>query len=111
MDLFVYGELCKPTVLLAVIGRVPSAEPALLPGYRRILDRDSGYFRAEPRDHGVVAGLLLAALDDVEMATLDEFENVGGGEYHRVEVEVKTLTEGPRRSAWAYVTPWERAHP
>ncbi|MGD8330280.1 MAG: gamma-glutamylcyclotransferase [Acidobacteriota bacterium] len=103
--MFVYGELCKPTVLLAVIGRVPSAEPALLTGYRRVLDRDSGYFRAEPRERGVIAGLLLAALDDAEMAMLDEFENVGGGEYRRVEVEVETLIEGPRRVAWAYVAP------
>lgn len=105
MDLFVYGELCKPTVLIAVIGRVPPAEPALLSGYRRVFDRGFGYFRAEPRERGVIAGLLLAALDDAEMATLDEFENVSGGEYVRVEVEVKTLTGGERRTAWAYVSP------
>jgi len=107
VDLFVYGELCKPTVLVAVIGRVPPAEPALLSGYRRVLDRESGYFRAEPCEHGVIAGLLLAAIDDAELATLDRFENVDGGEYRRMEVEVEALSEGEKRVAWVYVAPVE----
>jgi gamma-glutamylcyclotransferase (GGCT)/AIG2-like uncharacterized protein YtfP len=105
MELFVYGELCKPAVLRRVIGRVPVAEPALLEGYRRDLNTASGYFRARRRADAVIAGLLLAGIEAAELRRLDEFENVADGEYDRVEVEVRTLATGRSRPAWAYVMP------
>lgn len=103
MALFVYGELCKPAVLRSLIGRVPLAEPVLLHGYRRALNRASGYFRALPEPGGTIAGLLLDGIDEADLAALDVFENVAGGEYARVEVEVETLRTGQRQGAWAYV--------
>lgn len=104
MALFAYGELCKPPVLLAVLGRVPAAEPALLDGFRRVINIDTGYFRAVPCDGEVVVGLLLDGIEAAELEALDDFENVDGGEYGRVQVEVKMLDSGRRESAWAYVT-------
>lgn len=103
MRLFVYGELTKPAVLQAVLGRVPSVEPALLYGYRRLRDDRIGYYRAVPRAESMIAGLLLGGLDDDELEAIDAFENVEGGEYSRTEVEVETLAPRRRRSAWVYV--------
>lgn len=103
MRLFVYGELCKPAVLRGLLGRVPTAEPALLAGYRRSLNRATGYFRAVPSSGGRIAGLLLEGIDERDLAELDGFENVDGGEYRRVEVEVEALADGGVLRAWAYV--------
>lgn len=98
-----YGELCKPAVLHAVIGRVPLAEAALLEGYGRLRDPDSGYFRAVPRAGAVTPGLLLGDIGADELEALDRFENVAGEEYRRIEVEVETLADRRRRPAWVYV--------
>ncbi len=103
MALFVYGELCKPPVLLAVLGRVPAAEPALLHGFRRVINVDTGYFRAVACDKEVIAGLLLDGIEAAELETLDAFENVEGGEYGRQRVDVEMLDSGRREPAWAYV--------
>ncbi len=103
MGLFVYGELCKPPVLLAVLGRVPTAEPALLSGFRRVINVDTGYFRAVPCDKEVIVGLLLDGIEAAELEVLDDFENVDGGEYGRVRVDVEMLDSGRQESAWAYV--------
>lgn len=103
MALFVYGELCKPPVLLAVLGRVPPAEPALLNGFRRVINLDTSYFRAVPCDEEVIVGLLLDGIEAAELDALDDFENVDGGEYGRIQVEVEMLDSGRRESAWAYV--------
>lgn len=101
--MFVYGELCKPPVLLEVLGRVPGAEPAVLDGFRRELDPATGYFRAVRHPGALIAGLLLEAIEAAELDKLDDFENVDGGEYERIEVEVKTLGSVARRTAWIYV--------
>ena len=102
MRLFVYGELCKPPVLLEVLGRVPSAEPAILLGYRRQLNEATGYYRACPADGALMTGLLLADIDVAELRTLDRYENVAGGEYARLDVEVRPLGSVELMSAHAY---------
>jgi gamma-glutamylcyclotransferase (GGCT)/AIG2-like uncharacterized protein YtfP len=38
-----------------------------------------------------------------ELEKLDCFENVEGGKYERIEVDVKTLRSSARKTAWAYV--------
>ncbi len=103
MTMFVYGELCKPPVLLEILGRVPAAEPALLDGFRRELNPATGYFRAVRHPSALIAGLLLEGIETAELDKLDRFENVDGGEYERIEVEVETLGSAARRSAWIYV--------
>lgn len=107
MRLFAYGELCKPAVLVELIGRVPLAEPALLHGYRRELDRGTGYYLAIPRDGASIAGLLLGGLGAAELLVLDRYEDVAGGEYQRRELEVELLISGSRQPAFVYVgSPW-----
>ena len=103
MTLFAYGELCKPPVLMAVLGRVPAAEPALLDGFRRVINVDTGYFRAVRCADEVIVGLLLDGIEAAELDVLDDFENVDGGEYRRVQVEVEMLDSGRREVAWVYV--------
>ena len=103
MTMFVYGELCKPPVLLEVLGRVPAAEPALVDGFRRELNPATGYFRAVRHPIALIAGLLLEGIETAELDKLDRFENVDGGEYERIEVEVETLASAARRIAWIYV--------
>ena len=102
MRLFVYGELCKPAVLRAVLGRVPAAEPAVLAGFRRQLNARTGYFRARPQPESVVVGLLLSDISAADLDLLDEFENVAGGEYGRVEAVVETIGDGASQEAWVY---------
>ncbi len=111
MTMFVYGELCKPPVLLEILGRVPAAEPALLDGFRRELNPATGYFRAVRHPNALIAGLLLEGIEAAELDTLDRFENVDGGEYERIEVEVETLGSAARRIAWIYVAVAKRAAP
>jgi len=107
--LFVYGELCKPAVLMAQLGRVPSAVPAVLEGYRRSRTPETGYYRAEPRQGARLPGLLLRGLEARELERLDEYENVAGGEYRRQRLEVVPLvaahpdeTRQPEE-VWIYV--------
>lgn len=102
--LFVYGELCKPVVLLRQLGRVPPVSPAVAPGYRRRRNDRTGYFEAVSGDGDSLPGLLLRELDEDELARLDVFENVEGGQYRRVEAEVEVVERPPRRvAAWIYV--------
>lgn len=111
--LFVYGELCKPAVLMAQLGRVPAAVPAVLDGYRRRRSPETGYYRAEPRDGARLAGLLLRGLRAAELERLDEYEGVAGGEYRRSRVPVTPLVDDdgsgdddvplPAEEAWIYL--------
>jgi len=103
MRLFVYGELCKTEVLLATLARVPTAELAMLPEYRRTRDERGSYFRVVPAAGGVVVGLLLDGIDDGDLEALDAFENVRGGEYRRVEVGVERGVCGQPATAWIYL--------
>ena len=104
MTMFVYGELCKPLVLLEILGRVPSSEPALLDGFSRKANPETGYFHAVRHPTDLIAGLLLKSIKRNELEKLDCFENVGGGEYERIEADVKTLGSLTRKTAWVYVS-------
>jgi gamma-glutamylcyclotransferase (GGCT)/AIG2-like uncharacterized protein YtfP len=101
--MFVYGELCKPSVLLEILGRVPVAEPALLDGFRREINPATGYFRVARHPSAIIAGLLLKGIEMVELEKIDAFENVEGGECERINVEVETLRSAVRKTAWIYV--------
>lgn len=115
--LFVYGELCKPAVLMAQLRRVPTAVPAVLEGYRRRRSSETGYYRAEPQEGARLPGLLLRGLDAAELDRLDAYEEVEGGKYRRRRVQVTPLVgersseDGsshrdeslPAEEAWIYV--------
>ena len=105
MKLFVYGELCKPAVLMAILGRVPPAAPGLLRGFKKDKHDATGYYRAVPQAGGTIAGLVLDELSPDDLEHLDSFENIDGGEYLRIEVEVEGLGSDVPRPAFAYVKP------
>lgn len=104
MKLFVYGELCKPAVLIAQLGRIPPMRPAILHGYRRHKNMDTGSYRAVPGTSSKIAGLLIDGLTAADLERLDVFEDVAGAEYRRVEVEVELVgTSGSAERAFAYI--------
>lgn len=103
MTIFVYGELCKPLVLLEILGRVPSSEPALLDGFSRKVNPETGYFHAVRHPTDLISGLLLKSIKMKELEKLDCFENVEGGEYERLKADVKTLRSLTKKTAWVYV--------
>ena len=99
MDVFTYGSLQFPSVLGAVIGRVPASEPAVLEGFARFRVRDATYpgivAAAGARTEGTVwRGLDAAALD-----ALDRFE---GALYERRLLPVRTRA-GATLQAHVYV--------
>ena len=74
--LFVYGELCKPAVLVAELGRVSPMRPAILSGYRRNRIPSTGYYQAARQNGATIVGLLIDGLTDADLEHLDVYENV-----------------------------------
>jgi gamma-glutamylcyclotransferase (GGCT)/AIG2-like uncharacterized protein YtfP len=87
--LFVYGTLRSPIVRFVVTGRVRPAEPATLPGFRRI-ERNI-ISDAEAEVEGYVVHVSTS-----ELRRLDRYERTGQV-YERVEL---TLEDG--EPAWVY---------
>ena len=75
MKLFAYGELCKPPVLLEVLGRVPCAEPGVLHGYHRESNPETGFFRVVRRAH------TRAAAEAVQQRRLQTGLHAAAGNY------------------------------
>lgn len=101
MRLFLYGTLLDPRVLAAMSGdpRLPRrAEPAWLPGYRRVALRGTPYPTLLPVEtsEGEVRGVVVRA-GPCALARLAAYE----GPFYRL-VPVRVLTpRGPRRArAW-----------
>ena len=86
LPVFCYGTLLCPEVLDAVLGRVPEAIPANLPGYgrRAISGRCYPAVVASPSER--VDGRVLLDLRPVELAVLDRFEDPA---YDRAVVHVE----------------------
>ena len=95
--LFVYGELCKPPVLVEILDRLPPASPALLRDYRRERDPATGYYRAVHHADAVIPGLVLEDIGAADLKALDRYENVAGGEYERVEADAELIGTGAKR--------------
>jgi gamma-glutamylcyclotransferase (GGCT)/AIG2-like uncharacterized protein YtfP len=93
-DLFVYGSLLLPDVLLALLGRVPGNRPASAAGWRpaRLLGRTYPGLTPAP---GVTAGVVLTDLSKEDWHRIDAFED------ETYELKRVTLMDG--RDAWAYV--------
>ncbi len=91
---FAYGTLIFPTVIEAVLGRLPEAVPARLDGHTRLRMRGAVYPGAIARAGSSVQGRLYAGLDAAALARLDAFE---GDAYERVELPVHTPA-GPARA-------------
>jgi gamma-glutamylcyclotransferase (GGCT)/AIG2-like uncharacterized protein YtfP len=87
--LFGYGTFRKAAWREAILGAQYPAQPATLPGYRRVACA-SGYLslRETVMDVGLVEGILIE-LDEVGWRVADAWEEVPI--YHRVEVAVNTM--------------------
>lgn len=72
--LFVYGSLTFPEVLRAVIGRVPTLEPAVVTGWRRVALSGRPYPALVPGD-GEVKGYRIPDLRAEEWRAVDAFED------------------------------------
>lgn len=103
MNLFVYGELARARVLYEVLGRLPEASVAVLPGYSRRPDPETGFFVAVASPGAEVAGLLLSDIAAAEIAALDAFEGVAEGAYRRAAAEVMVLEPQATVLAEVYV--------
>lgn len=84
-DLFVYGTLMLPEIMLAVSGHPGPGEHAILHRYRRRLVAGEVYPAIVEAAGETVDGLVYRGLDGRQLARLDRFE---GEMYRRVRVEV-----------------------
>jgi len=99
-NLFIYGSLKDAIIFKSVSGfsftRKPSrvdeetlfAEPALLPGYRKI-SPDNVYFYAVPDSSSRIDGFVIHEISDAAMLEIDKYE---GARYNREIVRVNTAT-------------------
>lgn len=99
VDLFVYGTLMFPQIMMAVIGRAPACAAAVLPGYARYSLRGACYPAIAPDASASTSGLLYLGLDPPALRRLDRFE---GAQYRRVAVQVRLAAE-ELRNAHTYV--------
>ncbi|WP_405177278.1 gamma-glutamylcyclotransferase [Nocardia sp. NBC_01377] len=93
-DLFVYGTLQFPEVLVELIGRSPAAEPAEIPGWRVAALPGRVYPGLVPDPEAVARGVILSGLDAGEWEVLDAFEDD--------EYELRSVRSGSGQ-ALAYV--------
>ncbi|MCC6306563.1 MAG: NUDIX domain-containing protein [Rhodobacteraceae bacterium] len=110
-DLFVYGTLCHPPLLAAVLGRAVAGKPARLAGHRVALVAGEGFPLIEAAPGEQAEGLLLGGLDAGEVARLDHYE--GGFGYRRRGVSVATAAGPvaaelywPEAGRWRAGPPW-----
>ncbi|MCF6525196.1 gamma-glutamylcyclotransferase [Streptomyces sp. JJ36] len=94
--LFVYGTLRFPEILRRLLGRVPPAEPAAVPGWRAAALAGRPYPGLVPAPGAVAPGILLTGLTAGEWAALDAFE---GAEYVLREVALED-GRGVRAYVW-----------
>ena len=99
--LFVYGTLMFPEVLLGLLGRVPSSQPATLSGYARHRVSHAPYPAILPADSpgAAVAGLLL----EITLPELERLDDYEGEQYLRQEVTVRADSDQGSSACWTYV--------
>ncbi|WP_067473123.1 gamma-glutamylcyclotransferase family protein [Nocardia amamiensis] len=94
--LFVYGTLQFPEVLAALLGRIPSLEPAELPGWRAAALPRRIYPGLVVAPDGLTRGAVLDGLTAAEWAILDAFEDD--------EYDLRRILVGDRVGpVWTYV--------
>ncbi|WPT14320.1 AIG2-like protein C [Picochlorum sp. SENEW3] len=89
-QVFVYGTLQYPSILTALINRVPTMHKAVVHGYKRYGLTDYVFPAVVEDASASVDGLLLTGLSEQEMVILDEYE---GDEYRKEEVEVNVFRD------------------
>lgn len=104
-NVFVYGTLMFPRVLLKLLGRAPPAQAAVLKGHDRMKIIGQHYpalIKVSDSDKCVRGLVLTVTLDEVEI--LDEYED---DEYESVQIEARLVRVGdPFAFATAEDTEW-----
>lgn len=98
--LFAYGTLQFPDIIAAVIGRSPSATPAVLDGYARFGIHHEPFPGIIPSEPHQVEGVLYTDVTPTERRRVDIFE---GEPYHRETVTVRLAEDGTLIDAVTYV--------
>lgn len=84
-SVFVYGTLCAPEVVLALLGRAPRKTAASVLGYKRQCIKQQVFPAIVPSSPpDILQGWVLSGLTSKEMHILDEYEDV---DYHRTTIE------------------------
>lgn len=96
--LFCYGTLQDEAVVAALLGSVPTARGAVLPGYRRVALPGRPWPGVIPVRRAVTPGTLYDDLSPADLTRLDRYE---GTEYRRAVVRV--LASGRPRRSWIYL--------
>ena len=99
-DLFVYGTLLEPRLILAVCGYVGRGAPATLTGFRRQRVLNAAYPAIVEDARASVEGVVYQALSRQQLHRLDEYE---GEMYARCPVAVTGLRDGVVRQVYTYV--------
>jgi len=98
--LFGYGEFLRDEVLQELLGHAPPKMPAVLRGYKRVLEKSTGFYNIVPSKRGVVEGVVMTDISDEDLSKLDLFEEASAL-YYREPHEVET-PKG-RITAWVYI--------
>ena len=106
MNIFTYGTLQLPEVMLAVTGREFDSQPARLDNFARHRLRGRSYPGIRPNIGAWVDGLVYFAIDTPSLLLLDAFED---SFYHRELVKVYTA-DGIELEAETYVMNGDSHH-
>ncbi|MCB0360614.1 MAG: gamma-glutamylcyclotransferase [Bdellovibrionales bacterium] len=101
MNIFTYGTLSIPGVMLAVTGREFKTIKAVAADHMAYVLRDKKYPGLVAEAEGIAAGLIHVDVDQETLAVLDAFEDEI---YERREMNVTTLNDVLVKVA-AYVVP------
>src|SRR5690242_18684417 len=93
-DLFAYGTLRFPSVLEALLGRVPDHSPGIAEGWR-VAALDGRVYPVLVPGAGAAGGIVISGLTTAEWQVIDAYEDDFYG------LERLTLVDG--RTGWAYV--------
>lgn len=99
MDIFTYGTLMSPEIMMRLAGCRPDSCIAHLHGFRRTRVKDEEYPGIRENAEGMVQGILYLDVPEAAVQRLDLFE---GEMYERRQVMVQT-EDGVEKSAMTYV--------
>lgn len=101
-DLFVYGTLLSDAIVEKIIGRVPEAVTAVLPGFACYYVKGATFPGIIREVGGQVRGKILTGLTQREIGRLDDYED----DFY-IRMEVGLSVDGEETSAQAYIVPDE----
>jgi gamma-glutamylcyclotransferase (GGCT)/AIG2-like uncharacterized protein YtfP len=99
MNIFAYGTLMIPSVMVAVTGRHFRSQKAILRDYARFTVKRESYPGIIPVTDAITEGIIYFNVDEFSLEQLDTFE---GDLYQRTRIRVET-EEKEMQNAEAYV--------